>query len=269
MFESKLTALRQALNVGENFTSWQEITPRQVLSVEGIGPATLDQLRHWLAQNGLTLKNDGTPTYWLKNLANIRAGQQAADTAATRLEVAPFTVLVDSMEQQPFCFHGMLGPFGRPCEVPTKWKALGIRDGRYYQPMGDYSIEGCESLIHLERKSVADCQSTVLGFGGRRERFEHELSVLSGLPWSAVIVEGTLAEVVRTVEARGNKPVEDVRKTLFHTLLAWQQDFRTPWFFCESRRMAETVAWRTMVRFWQKLREKDRQSRKENGVATR
>lgn len=262
--DSKITRLADELNVCE-FADWQNVTPRQVLSVAGIGPAALDQLRHHLAQHGLTLKNDGTPAYWQKNLANIRAGQEEAD--ATRLDVAPFTVLVDSMEQQPFCFHGMQGPFGKPCEVPTKWKALGIRDGRFYQPMGDYSILGCESLIHLERKSVADCQSTVLGFGGRRERFEHELEVLSGLPWSAVIVEGTLAEVVRTVEAHGSKPVEHVRKTLFHTLLAWQQDFRTPWFFCESRRMAETVAWRTMVRFWQKLREKDRQSRqsKENG----
>jgi hypothetical protein len=260
VLDSKIASVREALGIGD-LHDWADHTPREILSIEGVGPVTLDHIRLYLSGHETTLKNDGTPAYWKKNLGSLRMAQQMS--SADQLEAAPFTVLVDSMEQQPFSFENLTGPTGKPVAVPTKWKALGIREGRYYQPMGDYSIEGFESLIHLERKSVTDCQSTVLAFGGRRERFEHQLAVFDGLPWSAVIVEGTLADVVRTVQAHGKKPVEELRKIVFHTLMAWQMDYRTPWFFCESRRMAETVAWRTMVRFWQKSREKDRQSRKQ------
>lgn len=259
VLDSKINAIRQAYDI-RDLHQWQDITPYQVLMVDGVGPVTLDHLRLYLAGHDTTLKNDATPAYWRKNLASIRVAQQISNQ--DRVDVAPFTVLVDSMEQQPFTFQGLLGPHGREVAVECKWKALGIRDGRYYQPMGDYSIEGFESMIHIERKSVEDCQATVMAFGGRRERFEYQLDVFQGLPCSAVVVEGSMGQVVSTAKSFGEKSDAEVKKIVCHSLMAWQQDYRVPWYFCDSRRMAEYITWRVMLRFWQKLREKERQARK-------
>lgn len=258
VLDSKIAAVRDAYGV-RDLHDWQDITPHQVMAIDGVGPVTLDHLRLYLAGHDTTLKNDATPSYWKKNLTALRIAQQVADNDNT--DVAPFTVLVDSMEQEPFEFAGLKSDAGRAVVVPTAWRSLGIRDGRFYQPMGDYSIDGYESVFHLERKSIEDCHGTILAFGGRRERFEHELQVLAGLPWSAVIVEGTLSQVVRSIKQRGEKPVEELRKIVYHSVIAYQQDYRVPWYFCESRRMAEVTAFRLMVRFWRKMKELKRKER--------
>ena len=65
----------------------------------------------------------------------------------------PFTVVVDSREQNPLDFGSW----------PTITKAL---------PTGDYSVAGIETLIAIERKSLSDL---VGSFTGGRDRFEREM----------------------------------------------------------------------------------------------
>ena len=80
--------------------------------------------------------------------------------------------------------------------IPTARKHLG-------RCKADYSIVGFEGRCHIERKSVKDCQATILGFGNesdltsRRDRFDEELDFLAGIKCGAV-VEGTLEEVIST-----------------------------------------------------------------------
>jgi DNA excision repair protein ERCC-4 len=60
-------------------------------------------------------------------------------------------------------------------------------------PAGDYSIEGMEERVAIERKTMGDLVST-LTYG--RERFERELDRLATYERALILVEGDLSEIV-------------------------------------------------------------------------
>jgi hypothetical protein len=49
---------------------------------------------------------------------------------------------------------------------------------------------------------------------------------------------------------------------LHRSLIAFQQDYRVPWIFSDSRRMAEIDAFRWLERWWKKQREHDKEEQK-------
>jgi ERCC4-type nuclease len=61
-------------------------------------------------------------------------------------------------------------------------------------PAGDYSVQGCEMQIAVERKSLADYISTVVH---AQERFGRELALLKTYPRAWIVVEGSLDEVLQ------------------------------------------------------------------------
>ncbi|OGV63359.1 MAG: hypothetical protein A3K19_29145 [Lentisphaerae bacterium RIFOXYB12_FULL_65_16] len=85
-------------------------------------------------------------------------------------------VLVDNREQVPFRF--------------TRWPDIITQPATLYA--GDYSLPGLEGAVALERKSLADL---VTCLAAERERFEHELSRLSGMDFAAVLVEGDFRDL--------------------------------------------------------------------------
>jgi ERCC4-type nuclease len=87
-------------------------------------------------------------------------------------------VIVDTREQNPFTFAGF-----------TNW--IGGVVARAL-PAGDYSVEGMESLLALERKSLSDLVGSVIS---GRERFLRECERLAGLPYKAILIEATYEEV--------------------------------------------------------------------------
>lgn len=177
-------------------------------------------------------------------------------------------ILIDSMEQHPFSFTGIrmdlsemttrqrraydAGEWDGMFEVETKFKALGASNG-------DYSIEGYEGRCHIERKSMEDCHGTVLGWGERRERFNRELANLASMESAAVIVECEMSTLLANAPERGVKTAAENRKLLFRQILAWQQQYRVPWIFCDGRHMAEIAAYRWFKCFvrYQISKEKD------------
>lgn len=156
----------------------------------------------------------------------------------------PATVLIDTREQLPLDFQGMLADArdgGGPLVVETRRATLG---------QGDYSIEGYEGRISVERKSAADLFSTL---GQGRDRFERELERLATLEFAAVVVEAQWSEVL-TDPPRYS---ELNPKTVFRSVIAWQQRHpRVHWWFVDGRRFAEITTLRILERFW-----KDQQTR--------
>jgi ERCC4-type nuclease len=64
---------------------------------------------------------------------------------------------------------------------------------------GDYSIEGMESLLALERKSMTDAiQSTMSG----RERFVRSCERLAAFRWKAILIEATYEEMKSYYQAQ-------------------------------------------------------------------
>jgi len=87
-------------------------------------------------------------------------------------------VLVDTREQMPFLFTGYTNWIGA-----TRAQAL---------PAGDYSVEGMEELLALERKSLSDLVGSLMS---GRARFLRECERLAALPYKAILVEATYEEV--------------------------------------------------------------------------
>ena len=175
-------------------------------------------------------------------------------------------ILIDSMEQHPFAFTGIkldlcqmnasqkrafeAGQWDGCFDAETKFKALGASNG-------DYSLEGFEGRCHVERKSLEDCHGTVLGWGERRERFKRELQNLAAMEAGAVVVECSFGELLAQAPEHGKKTAAENRKILFRQIISWQQRYRVPWIFCDSRRMAELVTYRWLQKFFESHVEKE------------
>jgi len=179
----------------------------------------------------------------------------------------PFLILIDSAEQQPFSFANLRADAAKDhatFDVRTKWQAL----GRHPVSLGDYSIEGGLGRCHVERKSMDDAHGTFLGWaGGRRERFESELANLSQIECGLVVVECSLAELINRAPQWGTKTAAENAKSLHRSILAWQQDYRVSWAFCDSRRLAEITTFRWLERWWRKQREAERAAAKKAKAA--
>ncbi len=186
----------------------------------------------------------------------------------------PFTILVDSAEQQPFTFTGFHADAdrkGRELIVALGINLFPRNLGRHPDSLGDYStLEGL-GRCHVERKSQADAYGTILGFAKlvdgqpikdteRRKRFERELANLSNIEAAAVVVEcseGQLFDEAPEYDL-GKKTAELNRKILHRSLIAWRQDYAAQWIFCDTRRLAEETTFRFLERFYEKHRTKQK-----------
>ena len=265
--DSKIQSLKDHFGITHP-EDWQAVRPEWIIARDGIGDATLNYLRLLLAARGLTLKNDRTPEYWQANLKDVRIshtlGNEEIAGEVDRGVLAPFTILVDTAEQHPFTFQNFYTDGNaerrKPLIVPTESRAL----GRFPDSLGDYSLDSGVGRCHVERKSMQDAHGTILGWAkkgedvGRRERFERELEHLSEMEAGLVVVECSLSDLLRLAPVYGRKSAAENAKTLFRSVLAFQQDYAVSWIFADGRRTAEQVTFRWLQRW----HEKDQQERK-------
>jgi hypothetical protein len=175
-----------------------------------------------------------------------------------------FTIIIDTAEQHPFTFQNIKSDADKKYvkTVPAiEHRCL----GRHPNSLGDYSIVGGVGRCHIERKSMDDAQSTILGFNdGHRERFECELQNLSQIESALILVECSLGDLLKHSPEYGKKTAQQNAKTLFRSILAYQQDYKIPWMFCDGRRLAEQSAYWFLHRWWEKnLKKSVRQSASE------
>ncbi|HUT89758.1 MAG TPA: ERCC4 domain-containing protein [Thermoguttaceae bacterium] len=157
------------------------------------------------------------------------------------LAVVPFTIVVDSREQLPYEFSGMTGSNGEPLLiVPLATKGL---------PNGDYSIEGMEDQIAIERKTLSDLYGSVT-WG--RARFEREIVRLAELPgFAAVVIEATWAEIMAPAEHWPEWVNQTDPRSIEGTIVAWSIRYsRVHWWACGSRRGAERRTFSILRKFW-------------------
>lgn len=271
MLDSKIQLLKNHFGIATP-ADWQDVAPAMILSIDGIGPATLDYLRLCLAMRNITLRDDATPEHWKANLDKSKIGVVLGneefelgegETLDTGI-INPFTILIDSAEEHAYTFEGLHADSdrdNRPLIVPFEWQCL----GRHPDSLGDYAIKGHVGRCHVERKSMDDAHGTFLGWGRsgkpdddgkrtgvtRRERFERELLNLSQIPHGHVVIECSFADLVSNAPEWGKRTAAENGKTLFRTVLAWQHRYpNVQWHFCADRRFAEIVTFRIFERFW-------------------
>ena len=236
---------------------WQQVPVAWLRQVPNVGPVTIDHIRIYLAARGLTLKDDATPEYWQKNLSAARIGTTIATT--DRSVSLPFTILVDSREQHPFTFVGHLADSDqdhRPLLVPVEHTHLG-------DSHGDYAIKGLTDC-YVERKSLDDAQGTFLAHGERRDAWLATLEFLASIKTAAVIIEASYKRYCFDIVPRGSRDKRTLAVTLHRQVLAWQQDYRVPFIFCDDRRFAEETVLQIFRRHYRHHTERPATADKQN-----
>lgn len=159
----------------------------------------------------------------------------------------PFIVLVDSLEKHPFSFTGLTTDADKghkPIAVRTEYRYLGIGQG-------DYTIDVCQGMVAVERKSKEDLYGTLLGFKTRRDRFERELANLEAMDRAVIVVESTLGDCLLSPPDYGVKPPDIQAKILFRSVISLQLKFpKVQWMFCDSRSLAEVATFRYLEKFY-------------------
>jgi ERCC4-type nuclease len=130
-------------------------------------------------------------------------------------------IRVDSREQLPYQFE-------TSSEVGTI-------------PVGDYSIVGIENHVAIERKELNDLIGCLCH---DRERFEKELHKGRALDYFALIIEGSLSDVVNgDYRSRMNS------KAAIQSLLALSVRYRLPVWFAENRQYAQTITESLLLKY--------------------
>lgn len=154
---------------------------------------------------------------------------------------APFTVLIDGREKAPYRFTGIDSDARdgrRKIIVPTKWAHL---------KSGDYTVDGLQDIIAVERKSIEDLFSTL---GQHRQRFEAEHSRLAAFRRAVVIIEATWLEILHWPPSQSRLNP----KTVFRTALSWHARYGVPWIVAEDRRFAEIYTYRFLEKCWKEFK---------------
>lgn len=156
----------------------------------------------------------------------------------TEFDARPYTIIQDSREQSVWDFKDMRADAkdgGGIIILKTKRAAL---------KTGDYSIEGLEDKVAIERKSLEDFFHCV---GSDRSRFERQLERLNELHCGRMVIESDWERILRGCPKSKLKP-----KTVVRSVISWQMN-RFPnihWWFLPGKRAAELVAFRILDKYW-------------------
>ena len=151
----------------------------------------------------------------------------------------PIRIVVDTREKEPYSF---------PLD--------GVQTIRRKLVAGDYSLDGFEERVAVERKSLADFVSTVIH---ARSRFTRELTRLQEFEAACVVVEAGMDDILAG-RYRGHAHPNAV----FGLTLSIIVDFGIPVYFCGNRQIACRFLYDFLTRYHRKASSAcaDRQHRK-------
>jgi ERCC4-type nuclease len=134
-------------------------------------------------------------------------------TSRSKIEDSRAVIVADSREQLPYAFD--------PAHAVMVRRAL---------PAGDYSLDGYETSVAVERKALDDFVGSVVR---GRERFLAELRRLEGYELACIVVEGTIEDVLEHRYRAGVHPNAE-----FGAALSIIVDHGIPIYFCGDRQVA-------------------------------
>jgi ERCC4-type nuclease len=140
----------------------------------------------------------------------------------------PPVVIVDTREQEPYSFDS--------AHVTCVRRAL---------PFGDYSLQGHESAIAIERKSLEDFVASTIT---ARARFRRELRGLAEYDLGCVVVEASLEDILARRYRAGAHPSAVVGAALSIIV-----DHGVPVFFCGDRQIACRFVEGLLCRYYKKV----------------
>ena len=110
-------------------------------------------------------------------------------------------------------------------------------------PTGDYSIEGLEDQVTIERKSLADAFGTI---GGQQKRFQRELEKMTSFKYGAVVIEADWPTIYQSPPPYSGLTPKSVRGSA----IAWNIRHRVMFWTMPDRLWAEKWTFYLLDRFW-------------------
>lgn len=107
---------------------------------------------------------------------------------------------------------------------------------------GDYSLEGFEDKVAVERKNPSDAYGCV---GSGRKRFTDCLERLAALDRAAIVIERSIEDFDQNPPARTKI---DSRMAV-GSYISWACKYRIPVFWCVNRAYAERVTVRFLAAY--------------------
>lgn len=108
---------------------------------------------------------------------------------------------------------------------------------------GDYSLEGLEAQVTVERKSLTDAFGT---FGGQRERFIRELERMATYKYAAVVIEADWPTIYNFPP-----PFSELHpKSIRGSVIAWNIRHGVTFWTMPDRYWAELWTYYLLERFW-------------------
>lgn len=144
-------------------------------------------------------------------------------------------IVIDSREQKPY----------------RKWRHFDNGASVIFQGLqvGDYSIEGFEDQIAIERKTLDDLLGSL---SSGRDRFERELNRASAMPYFALVIECSLKDIGKSRYRSAMLP-----KAVFQSLMAFSVRYRLPIFFAGSRLYGQIMVESLLLKFAREQEKKD------------
>jgi ERCC4-type nuclease len=135
------------------------------------------------------------------------------------------TILIDTREQRALQFPG-----------DVKTESATLESGDYSARLGDFDLR---DLAAIERKSISDLLGCI---GGDRDRFERELARLAALPFRALVIEGSMPDLLEATKQTEMHP-----RQVIGSVLAWTFKYGVAPIFCSNRPHA-AAAVRSLLR---------------------
>ncbi len=135
-------------------------------------------------------------------------------------------IICDTREQLPFTF--------------SKWPDIQVQ--RATLSAGDYSLAGFEDRVSIERKSIDDLVSCLMG--KERSRFERELARARRYELFTVVVEAGLQDMSNGHYKSNMKP-----HAALQTATAFYVRYGVPFMFCGSREGTEYMTYSLLSKF--------------------
>ncbi len=142
-----------------------------------------------------------------------------------------FTILIDKREKLPYSFQG----------YPVETKQAHLKTG-------DYSMEGYENKITVERKSKEDLYGSL---GKNRDRFKKEFERLSKFEYAALVIESSLSGLLIPPPRSQLKP-----RAVIQSLISWSIRYRVYIFFSDNRPYSECLIYSLFEKYLYNLKRK-------------
>jgi ERCC4-type nuclease len=167
------------------------------------------------------MKNGGF-IYYAPSTSRLRVMRDGRNVIRKEKIPKP-VVLVDTREKDPLPL----------CVNHPNWIKA---ERRETLKTGDYSIEGMEGLLALERKSLADLVACTVTY---RQRFLAACQRLAGFTWKAILVEATFEDIKGGI-ARFDIPSDVHPNSVCGTLDAIEAKFGIPIIYASTVRELST-----------------------------